>query len=173
MHSADLQLLSTLLTARRFSLLGWPSLPPGLQLSLADSQWLASLASWGLQHNPGFTSTASSYRVLSGPPSEDTLETHTWPQWLSLATKGDSVTRFCILDSKVRTTWSKLPSSAACWDWNMVHPLQLHLHQPSVVCCFLLAKASLQFLEELEAYLSVFTRLILHSWTQGIFLSST
>ena len=46
--------------------------------------------------------------------------THAWPQRLSLVSEEDSITPFCILNSKIRAMWQKLPSSTAYLGWNMV-----------------------------------------------------
>lgn len=78
--SSDLQLLSPLLTATHFSLLGWlHSL-----LAFLFSKYPMSLASptgWGLQGNQGFTFTASN-SGLSRPSSKDALK-HTSVAFLS------------------------------------------------------------------------------------------
>lgn len=58
--------------------------------------------------------------------------------WILLASvaflshKGRFCNPFFVLDSKVRTTWSKLPNSAACWGWNMVPLFNTYA---SAFCC--------------------------------------
>lgn len=73
-------------------------------------------AFWGLQGNPGFFFTAS-YSGLSEPPVR-AIPTHAWPQHLSLVAEEYSITS-SILNSKAKTMSPMLPSSAACWRWNM------------------------------------------------------
>lgn len=51
-----------------------------------------------------------------------TTMTHVWPQWISLVSEANSITPFSIHDSKARTMWSKLPSSASSRGWNMGFP---------------------------------------------------
>jgi hypothetical protein len=72
-----------------------------------------------------------------GSPRQSELGFHSftqWPLWASMQVhlchrpglsgfpklmEGDSRTPFLLfLDYKTRTTWLKLPSSAACWGWN-------------------------------------------------------
>ena len=101
---------------------------------------LASLTSWGLQGNPDSVFTASC-NVLSGPPCRNTSDMFLASVVL-LSLRGrfhsslfglpprdtpatlQTFTTFLsfkgrLLDSKARTTWPKLPSSATCWGWNM------------------------------------------------------
>jgi hypothetical protein len=105
--SSDLQLLSALLTETYLSFWGW------FHFLLADLLWhLQHLeVSKATQASPSQLHTMASLglcaytlpchmRCLSGFP----LPQREIPQPL-----------FCSLDSKARTTWLKLSSSAACW----------------------------------------------------------
>lgn len=55
-----------------------------------------------------------------------------WPQLLSLAAAGDSTTLSCILDSKAKTMWLKLPSSTAWWAGTL--PLPSITSAPAFCC---------------------------------------
>lgn len=70
---------------------------------------LASPTSWDPSWKSGFTFTAS---CNGGSPAK------CWLQWLSLTVERVSKSLSCILDSKSRTLWLKLPSSA-CWGWKL------------------------------------------------------
>jgi hypothetical protein len=111
--SSELQLLSALLTATHFSLLGWFHLQVAAFLD-RNPRTMEPPTSWDLQGNPGFNFTAS-HNGLSGPPRRDTPAMSLASEAF-LRTEGDS-----ILHSKARTAWSKLPNSAAYWTWNMAH----------------------------------------------------
>lgn len=64
----------------------------------------------GLQHNKGFTFTAS-LDGLSCLHAGTTLS-HTCPSWLSLTMKKIIQSHYVIIDFEVRIMWPNLPSSA-------------------------------------------------------------
>jgi hypothetical protein len=87
---------------------------------------LVSLTFWALQSNPGFTFTAS-HNGFSGLPCRNTPDTH-----LALVAFLSCRGRFC--NPFNLSLIPKLPSSGACWGWNMScvpspspTPVQLHL----------------------------------------------
>lgn len=95
-RSSALRVLSALLTATHFLLLGWFR----ILLAVFFGRYLMTLAfpiSWDLQ---GFNFTAS-HNGLSGSPCRDSFGT-CLPQRLSFVTEGGPLLLSCILDSK---TW--------------------------------------------------------------------
>lgn len=80
----------------------------------------------------GFTFKAS-WNSLSRPPCRHT--TDTCLAKVAFCTCGGRFHNhfFYILAFKVRTTWLKLPSSAACWGWNLSPRFKYILYQLSLV----------------------------------------
>lgn len=69
--------------------------------------------------SPRQSSSSHLHEMASLGLRSGTPLTRVWPQWLSLGVEGNSTTLSCILDSKIRTTWLKLPSSTAWWGWSL------------------------------------------------------
>lgn len=72
-------------------------------------------------------SSVTSLYLQAGTPL-----THALPQWFLLVKENYSVTHSSVLDSKSKTTWLKVSSSAACWENNMT----LCWITPSLTFCF-------------------------------------
>lgn len=115
-HSSDLQLLSPLLIATYILLLGWFHFLSAAFLGRYPTplapQYFGSPKQSRLHLH-------SSHNGFSGLPCRNTPDTYL-ASVAFLSYKGDSIDLYSILDSKARTTWLKLQSSAACRGWNMV-----------------------------------------------------
>lgn len=123
----NLQLLSVLLTAIQFSLLGRSFHNQSAIFFSRYPTVLASEISWSPHGNPGFTSTAS-HNGFSVPPRRN----NAWTQLLPLATEGDFLNSFL-----VSLTLKPQPCGQSCQVLLFARAgrcplLQLCLHQFSV-----------------------------------------